>query len=75
MEGMFTTYIKNHNGNLGLIPYKVMTRVYYTRDRIHKFDRSSPSTWLKCGRKDSLSHSFWYCKMGTANLVYHWKAF
>lgn len=32
------------NKNLRLIQYKLMTRIYYSRDKIHKFDASSPPT-------------------------------
>lgn len=42
------------NKNLRLIQYKLMTRIYYSRDKIHKFDASSPPICLKCGSSDSL---------------------
>ena len=57
------TYNITTNENLRLIQYKVMTRMYYTRDKINKFDPTSSDRCLKCHtQRDSLIHSFWYCK-------------
>ena len=45
------------------IQYKVMTIMYYTRDKINKFDPTSSDRCLKCHtQRDSLIHAFWYCK-------------
>ena len=52
------------NENLRLIQYKLMTRVYFSRDKIHKFYETSSDKCLKCDTdKDSLIHAFWYCKV------------
>ena len=50
------------NENLRLIQYKLMTRIYYSRDKIHKFDSSLSDKCLKCAQTDSLIHSFWHCE-------------
>ena len=40
-----------------------MTRIYYTRDKIHKFDTNSSDLCIKCGKQsDSLIHAFWHCE-------------
>ena len=57
------TYKTTTNENLRLIQYKLMTRMYYTRDKINKFDPTSSDRCLKCGtQKDSLMHAFWQCE-------------
>lgn len=60
-ECLKLTYIATTNENLRMIQYKLMTRMYYSRDRIHKFDPSSSPLCLKCCKSDSLIHAFWYC--------------
>ena len=51
------------NENLRLIQYKLMTRIYYSRDKINKFDSTSSNKCLKCKTEsDSLIHAFWYCE-------------
>lgn len=51
------------NENLRLIQYKLMTRIYYSRDKIHKFDNSTSDRCVKCStQSDSLIHAFWYCE-------------
>ena len=50
------------NENLRLIQYKLMTRIYYSRDKIHKFDSTSSDKCLKCPQSDSLIHAFWHCE-------------
>ena len=42
------TYKTTTNENLRLIQYKLMTRMYYTRDKINKFDPTSSDRCLKC---------------------------
>lgn len=49
------------NENLRLIQYKLMTRIYYTRDKIHSYYPNSSNQCVKCGSPDSLMHSFWSC--------------
>lgn len=50
------------NENLRLIQYKLMSRTYYTRDKIYKFDNKLSDICLKCqSQRDSLIHSFWEC--------------
>ena len=49
------------NENLRLIQYKLMTRIYYTRDKLHKFYADSSDQCVKCGSQDSLIHAFWHC--------------
>ena len=61
-ECLRITYAATTNENLRMIQYKLMTRTYYSRDKIHKFDSSSSPACLKCGKIDSLVHSFWYCQ-------------
>lgn len=62
-ECLLLTYQVTTNENLRLIQYKLMTRIYYSRDKIHKFDTSSSDLCLKCGKQsDSLIHAFWYCE-------------
>ena len=57
------TYKTTTNENLRLIQYKLMTRMYYTRDKINKFDPTSSDRCLKCcTQKDSLIHAFWQCE-------------
>ena len=47
-ECLSLTYNLTTNENLCLIQFKVMTRVYYTRDKICKFDNTSSDECLKC---------------------------
>lgn len=40
-----------------------MTRIYYTRDKIHLFDSKYSDKCLKCStERDSLIQTFWYCR-------------
>lgn len=57
------TYKTTTNENLWLIQFKLMTRIYYTRDKLNKFDKSLSSKCLRCTIiEDSLMHAFWHCK-------------
>ena len=49
------------NENLRLIQYKIMYRIYHTRDKIHKYYSNTSENCFKCGTKDSLIHAFWEC--------------
>ena len=50
------------NENLRLIQYKLMTRIYYTKSKVHKFDPSSSALCIKClTEEDTLIHTFWEC--------------
>lgn len=41
--------------------FKVMTGVYYTRDKICKFDNTALDKCLKCNQySDSFMHTLWY---------------
>ncbi len=58
LTNTFTT-----NENLRLIQYKLMTRIYYSKSRINKFDASFSPVCTKCGKhKDTLIHAFWECE-------------
>ncbi len=40
-----------------------MTRIYYSKSRINKFDASFSPVCTKCGKhKDTLIHAFWECE-------------
>ena len=61
-EAMNLTYKVTTNENLRLIQCKLMTRIYYTRDRLKKFDSKTSDLCIKCKlQPDSLLHSFWEC--------------
>ena len=50
------------NENLRLIQYKLMTRIYYTKSKINKFDPSSSALCVKCdSHEDTILHAFWDC--------------
>ena len=62
-ECLSLTYKLTTNENLHLIQFRVMTRVYHTRNNICKFDNTASDKCLKCKRySDSLMHALWYCK-------------
>lgn len=62
-ECLSLTYKLTTNENVRLIQFRVMTRVYYTRDKICKFDNTASDKCLKCNRySDSLMHALWHCK-------------
>ena len=61
-EAMNLTNMVTTNENLRLIQYKLMTRTYYTRDRLKKFDSKTSDLCIKCkSQPDSLLHAFWEC--------------
>ena len=61
-DAMNLTYKVTTNENLRLIQYKLMTRIYYTRDRLKKNDNKTSDLCIKCKlQPDSLLHSFWEC--------------
>ena len=44
------------------IQYKLMTTIYYTKSKIHKFDSSSSALCVKCcTQEDTIIHAFWEC--------------
>lgn len=49
------------NENLRLIQYKIMYRIYCTRDKMHKYDGKVSNNCLECGTPDSPVHAFWEC--------------
>lgn len=58
---VYLTNSITRNENLRLIQYKLMTRIYYTRDKIQSYYPNSSDQCEKCGFPDSLIHSFWSC--------------
>ena len=61
-EAMNLTNMVTTNENLRLIQYKLMTRTYYTRDRLKKIDSKTSDLCIKCkSQPDSLLHAFWEC--------------
>ena len=50
------------NENLRLIQFKVMTQIYFSRDKIYTFDSNSSDKCLKGTQSDSLIHTFWFCR-------------
>lgn len=40
-----------------------MTRIYYTKSKIHKFDSSSSTLCVKsCSQDNTITHAFWECE-------------
>lgn len=57
------TYKTTTNENLHLIQFKLMTKIYYTRDKLNKFNNSLSANCLCCAKdEDSFMHAFWHCK-------------